>query len=116
MPRGTTIRAIRVSDRVWDKAQRIAEFNDTTVSTILVGYLKGLNINSKLRPSQIRQGGPSPIERNLAKKRRDYPDDASRARTATPTVPTIKPEDCEHPGAVTVSFGTFCTTCQKRIA
>lgn len=116
--RGTPMRTMRIPDRVWEKAHRIAELNDTTVTAIVAGYLNGLTSKSKLRPSQIRVGGPTPVERNNVRRARaGRPnDDMKGARQRTPTTPTIKPEDCEHKNPKVMTFGTFCTNCQTRIA
>ena len=45
---GKYVRVIRVDDKTWTKAQRIAEANGTTMSGMIARYLKGLKETSHI--------------------------------------------------------------------
>ncbi|MDA4131498.1 MAG: hypothetical protein OK454_00020 [Thaumarchaeota archaeon] len=104
--RAKTTHSVRVEDRIWEKAQRVAFQNHTTVSAIIVGYLGSLTIRSKLKPSQIHLG---PI------REKPLVPSSKGQKMAKPV--KVSQADCSHPEDKRADFGwaIFCRICGKRM-
>ena len=107
----TKIRSIRVPDKVWDHAVEVAQFHDTTVSAMVVDFLRKVNLRGHPKVTAARQAtaqvGPTVFGnqqlsgKNLVNLRR-------------PERERMNPLICDHPVIKTIPYGTFCTACGIR--
>ena len=110
----TPIRHIRVPDEVWEKARLIAAFHDTTVSAMVVEFLRKVNYRGQIKmtarnvstdllgklPPPVRTGTPSAL---VGPKLKNSPKEK------------IDPLVCDHPVLKTIPYGTFCTACGTKM-
>ena len=109
----TPIRSIRVDDITWLHAREVADFYDTTVSALVVQYLKALRIGQKPVHTVVREvNRVAPVKRISTRPQRERPGTlpATRPRPASDRV-KADPATCTHPIQKEVPYGTFCTAC-----
>ncbi len=90
----TKVRSVRIDNDTWERAKRTAEKGNTTVSALIVDSLRILADEAL----GIRQ-----IETVLESHRK-------------PKRPPVDPETCLHRSKKTLSFGTWCAACRKKLA
>ncbi len=90
----TKVRSVRVDEETWERARKVAEKGQTTISALIVDSLRTIADETL----GIRQ-----IEEVLESHRK-------------PKQPRPDPETCLHRHVKVLSFGSWCGACGKRMA
>ena len=108
----TPMRALRVPDDIWDNAREVAAINDTSVSAMIVLFLK------KLHPGYRPYNTATSVARKVT-----GPKAVPKHLVATAFKPghvvkqvKVDKKTCTHPNIKTIPYGTFCVACGTRMA
>ena len=108
----TPMRALRVSDDIWDNAKIVAEVNDTTVTAMIVLFLK------KLHPDRRPYSTAKNVARTVAGPRKTPQHFKATvfAKGHKPAKQQVDKGTCMHGSVKTIPYGTFCLLCGTRMA
>ncbi len=100
----TKARSMRVNDEIWNRAKKIAESHGTSVTVLVIAYLKAVCANPKL--IALSQGEPAPLP---VKPSRPKPH-PERTKHAPGTELLDDPATCAHPQNKwrVLTYGTWC--------
>jgi hypothetical protein len=97
---------MRIDDDTWENAKKVAEFHDTSVSALVIAFLKRLRIaNDPMVTAKRSAKAVNPKQ--------------STPAHLNPNFEFFKPTphaECEHKQLKTIKFGSFCVTCGKKVS
>lgn len=106
----TKVRAFRINDELYEKAQYIAEINEMTVTDLITTFF------SKLRV----QHEPVRTAKNLANNLNPKGDPPRHADKGVAILmknwEDAKNGQCQHPNFKTIPYGTFCRECGVKVS
>ena len=107
----TKARSIRIPDEVWEHARLVAETNNTTVTSLILEFLKGLRTYED--PETL-------VERGIKRKNKQFTPRPFKVSTGTIEIGEVltAPVDtasCPHKITKTITFGTFCRDCGQKL-
>jgi len=90
-------RTIRVDDETWERATQVAREKNTTITAMVLDYLRTLSPQTKHKGSQLR-----------------YSTNLEPARP--PPTMKRKPVECGHPKVRDLGFVKICAACGRKVS
>ena len=107
----TPMRALRISDPIWDNAKFVAEHNNTNVTALIVTFLKKLHIEGNPTQTALTVATRACKKRPVPKHLEPYLFKPGHVKSPK----KVNKRDCTHPNIKTIPYGTFCVACGTRI-
>lgn len=106
----TKVRGIRVSDGLWNKAKVVADVNDTTVTALIISFLRALKLPEDPQEAVRRRANAFSPSKSQMKDR-----DRRIGGRNLYNREKVDPALCEHLYFKEIPFGKFCVSCGTKL-